>query len=358
MNHTNPSLEVALRPQLGYVGIAVRYEPGTPSPVPGAVPLPSAKINPSDYPPPDKIPPIDSPVVQDWLKKIDMTKIPPVKPTGLEGCNNQTFNPDQIAKAGKDGNCWWSCGGCTRDDDVTVCPNKGTWGASFDDGPSEFTPSLLSYLKKENLKATFFIVGSRAIAHPVLLQTEYMESHQLCIHTWSHPSLTTLTNEQVVAEIAWSMKAFKDIIGVTPNCFRPPYGDVDDRVRYIIRSMGLTNYIWTTGPSGSFDTEDWRVVAKQVTVEETVSQWKKILSAQSNLQSGFIVLAHDLFAEAVALSINSFLPAARSIPNLKVEPISTCLGQDSKQNFFETANQGTVKVPKGLGGFEFAYMLV
>lgn len=33
------------------------------------------------------------------------------------------------------------------------------------------------------------------------------------------------------------------------------FSDVDDRVRYIIKSMGLTNYIWTTGPSGSFDTE-------------------------------------------------------------------------------------------------------
>ncbi|EGF99053.1 family 4 carbohydrate esterase, partial [Melampsora larici-populina 98AG31] len=314
------------------------YEPGTPSPVPGAVPLPAVTIKPSDYPPLDKVPPINSPVVQSWLKQIDLTKAPSIKPTGLEGCNNQTFNPDQIAKAGKDGNCWWSCGGCTRAEDVTVCPNKGTWGASFDDGPSEFTPVLLDYLEKQKLKATFFVVGSRAISNPELLQAEYMASHQQCIHTWSHPSLTTLTNEEIVAEIAWSMKAFQDIIGVTPNCFRPPYGDVDDRVRYILKSMGLTNYIWTTGPSGSFDTEDWRVVAKQSTAKEASAEFQKILSAQASLATGFIVLAHDLFAEAVALSINSFLPAAKEFPNLKVEPIATCLGLESRQNFFETAS--------------------
>lgn len=59
------------------------------------------------------------------------------------------------------------------------------------------------------------------------------------IHTWSHNSLTTLTNEQVVAEIAWTMKAFQDVLGVTPNCVRPPYGGeliYDQDLRYLTRS--------------------------------------------------------------------------------------------------------------------------
>lgn len=153
---------------------------GTPSKVTGAPPLPAVKINPSDYPPLDKVPPTDTDLVRKWVAKIDLSKAPAVKPTGKDGCSNSTFNPDQITKAGADGNCWWTCGGCTRDTDVTFCPNKGTWGASFDDGPSEYTPTLLKYLDDQSLKATFFVVGSRVISHPAVLQASYMASH----HQW------------------------------------------------------------------------------------------------------------------------------------------------------------------------------
>jgi hypothetical protein len=45
--------------------------------------------------------------------------------------------------------------------------------------------------------------------------------------------MTSLTNEQVFAELYYSKKAIKDVMGVTVQCWRPPYGDVDDRVRCV-----------------------------------------------------------------------------------------------------------------------------
>jgi peptidoglycan/xylan/chitin deacetylase (PgdA/CDA1 family) len=54
-----------------------------------------------------------------------------------------------------------------------------------------------------------------------------MGQHQIAIHTWSHAQLTTLTNDQIIAELGWSKKAIKDVLGVTPNMFRPPYGDIE-----------------------------------------------------------------------------------------------------------------------------------
>jgi peptidoglycan/xylan/chitin deacetylase (PgdA/CDA1 family) len=50
-----------------------------------------------------------------------------------------------------------------------------------------------------------------------MVQTEYMLGHQLSVHTWAHSPLTTLTNEQIVAELGWTKKIIKDITGVTPN---------------------------------------------------------------------------------------------------------------------------------------------
>jgi peptidoglycan/xylan/chitin deacetylase (PgdA/CDA1 family) len=54
-----------------------------------------------------------------------------------------------------------------------------------------------------------------------------MAGHQIVIHTWSHPELTTLSNEQVIAELGWSRKIIKDVLGVTPTMTRPPYGDIE-----------------------------------------------------------------------------------------------------------------------------------
>jgi peptidoglycan/xylan/chitin deacetylase (PgdA/CDA1 family) len=131
------------------------------------------------------------------------------------------------ASLSDDSTCWWSCTQCTRSSDITTCPDKNVWGLSFDDGPGPYTSSLLKYLDDQGLKATFFVVGSRAVTFPYVLQEEYMSGHQIAVHTWSHPSLTTLTDEQIVAELGWSKKIIKDLLGVTPTMMRPPYGDIE-----------------------------------------------------------------------------------------------------------------------------------
>ena len=41
-----------------------------------------------------------------------------------------------------------------------------------------------------------------------------------------HKPLTSLTNAQIVAELGWTRKAIKDVLGVTPTTMRPPYGDI------------------------------------------------------------------------------------------------------------------------------------
>lgn len=193
--------------------------------------------------------------------------IPTFGATVAGGC---PANPQAVAD---DANrCWWTCGGCTRPNDVTTCPDKLTWGLTFDDGPAPYTPDLLNFLNSQNLKSTFFVVGSRVISYPATLQAEYMTGHQIAVHTWSHPSLTTLTNEQIIAELGWSRKAIKDVLGVTPNMMRPPFGDIEyvrhfpsvthsdsgnsNRVRAISTAMGLTPVMWTRlSPSATFDTD-------------------------------------------------------------------------------------------------------
>ena len=167
------------------------------------------------------------------MKELDGFDIPDLAVTTGE-CDT---SPQQAANASALG--WWTCGGYTRSTDIVSCPDKDTWGMSFDDGPGMYTPKLLEYLDEKNLHATFFVVGSHVVQYPDTLRDEYMAGHEISVHTWSHPPLTTLTNEQVVAELSWAHLAIQKVLGVTPTTMRLPYGDIDDRIRAIALAMGM-----------------------------------------------------------------------------------------------------------------------
>lgn len=169
------------------------------------------------------MPPTDSPEVQQWITEVANSGVPipdiPLNQPG--GC---PANPEAASDPDR---CWWTCSGCTRQTDITECPTHMQWGLTYDDGPSYYTSDLLNYLDQEDIKSTFFVVGSRVLSFPEILQTEYMTGHQVSVHTWSHHELTTLTNEEIVAELGWSKKVIKDVLGVTPNTMRPPFGDIE-----------------------------------------------------------------------------------------------------------------------------------
>lgn len=100
---------------------------------------------------------------------------------------------------------------------------------TFDDGPSQtVTPLILDLLKKENIKATFFVLGMRVKANPSLVKREYAEGHYIANHGYSHEyskiykSVDNLLNEYNKAE-----KAIQTAIGqekYNSHLFRFPGG--------------------------------------------------------------------------------------------------------------------------------------
>jgi peptidoglycan/xylan/chitin deacetylase (PgdA/CDA1 family) len=89
----------------------------------------------------------------------------------------------------------------------------------------------------KSITATFFVVGSRVIERPGVVVEEYMKQHEISVHTWSHPHLTSLTNVEIVAELGWTRKAIKAVIGVTPTTMRPPYGDIGASIALILSPL-------------------------------------------------------------------------------------------------------------------------
>ncbi|KAI8380968.1 uncharacterized protein BYT42DRAFT_634051 [Radiomyces spectabilis] len=228
----------------------------------------SYKLDRSKYPEPLKQPPTDSPELRKVIASLDWSKIPAIQPRKVVNWVLDIKSYDVNA----DPDCWWSSSLCKRPklaylpEDIYMCPNPGDWGLNYDDGPYRVwfpqsptdkdweEPRFYNFLVEHGKqKATLFFVGSNVMAFPAAAQRALNDGHTICSHTWSHPQMTTLTNEEVVGQLYWTQKAIKEALGITPKCWRPPYGDVDDRVRAIAWQMGMRTILWDQ------DSNDWNL---------------------------------------------------------------------------------------------------
>jgi len=99
--------------------------------------------------------------------------------------------------------------------------DKEIW-LTFDDGPTpEVTPWILSVLKKENVKATFFLVGQQIEEFPELVGAIIKDGHKIANHSYSHKNGWLTNNEKYLEDIDNCQE-------LMPNnkLFRPPYGKI------------------------------------------------------------------------------------------------------------------------------------
>lgn len=57
--------------------------------------------------------------------------------------------------------------------------------------------------------------------------------------------MTALSDEQVFAELYYTRQVIKDLLNVTVTCWRPPFGDVDNRVRLVANELGMQTIVWS-----------------------------------------------------------------------------------------------------------------
>ncbi|KAF9431824.1 chitin deacetylase [Entomortierella beljakovae] len=287
-----------------------------------------SRINVSIYPPKDKTPDVNSPQVKAWVAEIDWSKVPNI-PVATELPDVPHFPKCPPLNELDRSACWWSCAGCVAPDDIVTCPSKDNWGLTYDDGPSAATRDMLQYLNSQKLTATFFIVGSRVLQFADILKEQIAQGHHIGMHTWSHAALTTLTNEQIVAEIKWTEKIIRDFTGLTMKYVRPPYGDTDNRVREIVRQMGYITVIWSKG----WDTNDWRMLQGQIQEAEIVQNFNAALNNRSAIVSsnggpgGPVTLEHDLTNATISVS-KQLIPMALT-SGLKPMSLADCLNDQT-----------------------------
>ncbi len=153
---------------------------------------------------------------------------------------------------------------------------------TFDDGPSQYTSTLLDGLKQRGAKATFFMQGVNAASYPAVVKRAWLEGHQVCSHTYNHPQLTTLSSDNIRSQLTRTDSILDNAIGLDLSyMLRPPYGSYNQNVLNI---AGVPCLYW------SVDTLDWKS-------RNADSVYNQFLSAA---RDGSVVLLHDLYPTSVS----------------------------------------------------------
>jgi peptidoglycan-N-acetylglucosamine deacetylase len=124
---------------------------------------------------------------------------------------------------------------------------------TFDDGPDPvFTPQVLDLLAASEVRATFFLVGEKALAEPDLVARIRDAGHAIGSHSVSHPDPSTLGLRELIREYAGGRAMVEDACGRPVRLFRPPMGRWGVRHALAARRARVEPWIWSVDP------QDWR----------------------------------------------------------------------------------------------------
>jgi len=150
---------------------------------------------------------------------------------------------------------------------------------TFDDGPDpRYTPQLLDMLKEFDVKATFFVLGSKAEKYPDLIRRIYEEGHQIGIHNYTHTPNWIMTPWKVKRyQVDKTAEIVQNIIGERPTYYRPPWGILNLGDVFVLRK--------------AYQIVMWSVMGWDWNRKVGADKLKRILLR--NIKPGSVILLHD-----------------------------------------------------------------
>ena len=148
--------------------------------------------------------------------------------------------------------------GCKKDRNIPtpVPPDPKIVYLTFDDGPSPVTPQILEILAKNDILATFFVVGTNVERYPEILKQTILAGHSIGIHSYSHKYKEIYQNGQTLAkDIDLCLRAIKKVQSdFTTNLYRFPGGsfNLSQELKEQVKSLGYNYYDWN---ASSLDAE-------------------------------------------------------------------------------------------------------
>ncbi|MFZ5949643.1 MAG: polysaccharide deacetylase family protein, partial [Candidatus Rifleibacteriota bacterium] len=205
---------------------------------------------------------------------------------GKSGRNSfaQTFTPLTLAS-------------CTQIIADLKAPAKDRYIAlTFDDGPhSTHTPEILEILRKNQARATFFVLGTRAEAYPDLIAQMTRQGHAVGNHTWSHKSLAKSSASEAIDSLKRTSDLISGLTGKPCMIVRPPFGHTSQRVKKLIHEQGWHEVMWDS------DSRDW----------ENKNPDRILYRVMKTIAPGSIVLFHDIHPGAAGM-LQTLINACKS----------------------------------------------
>lgn len=151
---------------------------------------------------------------------------------------------------------------------------------TFDDGPNYNTSKIIDVLNKYDIKATFFVLGSRAINNKDILKKMADSGMEIGNHTYNHLLLTKYDENKIRSEIEDTSEVIYNATKKRPKLLRPSYGSVNNKIKKV---ANMPIIIW------DIDTLDWKY-----------HNSKRITSRIVNkVRDGDIILMHDIYSASL-----------------------------------------------------------
>jgi peptidoglycan/xylan/chitin deacetylase (PgdA/CDA1 family) len=166
---------------------------------------------------------------------------------------------------------------------------------TFDDGPNPPTTSkILDALSRECVRATFFLIGQSAAAHPALVRQMAAAGHTIGHHTWSHANLGEVSQAAAIDQIERGIAAdetalqgkLSNSVPTTPF-FRFPYFSSTPALLELLQKRNIAVF------GADFWASDWNRMTPQ--------QELKLITGRLQVAGRGIILFHDTKAQTAAM---------------------------------------------------------
>lgn len=175
-----------------------------------------------------------------------------------------------------------------NEDGTKIDKNKKHIALTFDDGPGVYTNDLIDILNDNKAKATFFMLGKNISTYKDTVLNVYNNNMEIGYHSYNHKNFKRQKIENIKEEFNKSNEELKSITGDTFHLIRPPYGEVNDKIK---ESLDASFILW------NIDTLDWRHKNSTYLTNYVLEK----------IEDGNIVLFHDIHKTSVE-AIEKLLP--------------------------------------------------
>jgi peptidoglycan/xylan/chitin deacetylase (PgdA/CDA1 family) len=190
---------------------------------------------------------------------------------------------------------------------ITQCATSGVLALAFDDGPYQYTQTLVNTLNTAGVKGTFFFTGTLygcIYNSAASVKAAFNSGHQIGSHTWSHPSnFGSMSAADVTTQMTKLETAFVNLIGVKPTYMRPPNLQTGGNVQSVMKQLGYRII------TDDVDAQDWNGLS--------ATQSEARFQAAGTSGNGHIPLMHETYASTVNTLVPWLINWAKT-NNLKI----------------------------------------